>query len=307
MKNSRVLPFALPLALMGQLISGNAWAQGSGKNVTIFRMAGPQLGVRLEEVDADVVSRLKLREEKGALVTEVLRDSAAEKAGIRRDDVILKFQGESVLTAAQLSRLVRDVPSGRKVDVDIIRAGAPLKLTATLQKGEWSNEGADMPDMADLNERLAEKMSKLGDMKFKMPKGEAMPRSFNFQMGPDGPGFTGFAQAGRGRLGITYTEIEGQLAHYFKAPKESAILVNSVVEGSAAQKAGLKAGDLITKLGGVSIEDADDLRDAVSALEGGREEHVTVWRDGRAVELSVTVENEPRTRSSASRLRQPRS
>ena len=61
----------LPLVMAGQLIAGPAFAQGSGKNVTVFRMSGPQLGVRLEEVDKDVVTRLKLKDEKGALVTEV--------------------------------------------------------------------------------------------------------------------------------------------------------------------------------------------------------------------------------------------
>src|SRR5262245_1686506 len=118
MKNSLLIP----LALTG-FIAAPALAQGSGKNVTVFRMSGPQLGVRVEEVDKDVVTRLKLREEKGALVTEVLSESPAEKAGIKKDDVILKFQGESVLTAAQLQRLVKDVPTGRKVDIDLVRGG----------------------------------------------------------------------------------------------------------------------------------------------------------------------------------------
>ncbi len=67
MKKSLVLP-----ALMaGQLMAGQALAQGSG-NVTVFRMSGPQLGVRLEEVDKDAVTRLRLKEEKGALVAEVV-------------------------------------------------------------------------------------------------------------------------------------------------------------------------------------------------------------------------------------------
>lgn len=298
MKKSLVLP-----ALMaGQLMAGPALAQGSGRNVTIFRMSGPQLGVRLEEVDKDAVTRLKLKEEKGALVTEVLKDSAAEKAGILKDDVILKFQGEPVLTAAQLSRLVREVPAGRSVDIDLVRNGAPVRVAATIEKAEWKGDGPDVPDMADLDQHLQEKLGKLGDLRFKSREGE-FPRVFNFKLDENGP--MAFSRAGRGRLGITYTEIEGQLARYFKSPKESAILVNSVLEGSAAEKAGIKAGDLLVKLGGATIEEANDLREAVSDLEAGKPSPVTVWREGVNVDLSVTIEAPRNTGLDGTRRRRP--
>lgn len=274
----------LPLVMAGQLIAGPAFAQGSGKNVTVFRMSGPQLGVRLEEVDKDVVTRLKLKDEKGALVTEVLENSAAEKAGIRKDDVILKFQGEFVLTAGQLSRLVRDQPSGRKVDIDIIRAGAPLKVTATLEKGEWSREGMDLPDVEDMTERLTERLGRLDE---------------------HGPAWMALTRGGKGRLGIAYTEIEGQLASYFKAPKDTAVLVNSVVEGSAAGKAGIKAGDLLVKLGGASIAEGTDLLEAVRDLEPGKPTPVTVWREGKGVELSVRVDAPRDSRIETLRRRRP--
>lgn len=298
MKKSLVLP----VLVAGQLLSGHALAQGPGKNVTIFRMSGPQLGVRLEEVDKDAVTRLRLKEEKGALVTEVVKDSAAEKAGILKDDVILKFQGESVLTAAQLARLVREVPSGRKVDIDIVRNGAPVKVTATLEKAEWTGEAPDIPEIPDLDQHLQGKLGKLGDLHFKSREGN-LPHAFDFKLDENGPMV--WSPAGRGRLGITYTEIEGQLADYFKSPTKNAILVNSVVEGSAAQRAGIRAGDLLVKLGGAAIEDASDLREAVSALETGKPSPVTVWRDGRSVDLSLTVEAPRNSRLDAPRRRRP--
>jgi serine protease Do len=287
MKISRLVP----LAMAGLLTGGSALAQSSGKNVTILRMSGPQLGVRLEEVDRDVVTRLRLKEEKGAVVTDVLENSAAEKAGLRKDDVIVRFQGESVLTAAQLSRIVREVPEGRKVDIDVIRDGAPLKVTATLEKAEWSRDGMDFPEMADLSERLNEKFKEMDGPRLKMKPGiRITPRAFNFKLDEDGPRWAAFGAEGKGRLGITYTEIDGQLAHYFKSPKESAILINSVAEESPAGRAGLKAGDLLIKIDGVSVEEGSDLQEAVRDIEDGKATSVTVWRDGRSVELSVTLE-----------------
>jgi C-terminal processing protease CtpA/Prc len=296
MKNSLMLP----LAVAGQLLIGaGAEAQGSGKNVTVFRMGGPQLGVRLEEVDRDVVSRLKLKEEKGALVTEVIPGSAAEKAGLQKDDVILKFQGESVLTAAQLARLVRDVPSGRKVDLDVIRAGAPLKVSATLERGEWTPDGVTVPDMPE----FADKMGRMGELHWKTPDGGAGGPAFSFKLDDDGPGRMSFTRSGRARLGISYTEIDGQLADFFKAPADHAILINSVAADSAAAKAGVKAGDLLVKLGGASIEETGDLREAVGELEPGKPTSVTVLREGKNVELSLTLPEPSRPKTAAPRSR----
>jgi S1-C subfamily serine protease len=302
MKGSQLMKTSLmlPLVMATQLLPAGALAQGSGRNVTIFKMGGPQLGVRLEEVDQAAVARLKLKEEKGALVTEVMEKSAAEKAGIRKDDVIVAYQGESVLTAAQLRRLVLDTPAGRKVAVDLVRAGAPVKVNAILERTEFS-EGDLIPpvDAEDLSERLG----RLGELHFKSGEGHSLPRSFSFKMDENGPGGMTFPRAGRGRLGIMYTEIEGQLAGYFKAPGKKAVLVNSVVEGSAAEKAGLKAGDLLIKLAGVSVEDGSDLQEAVRDIEAGKAMPLTVWRDGKSVELSVTLADETSSKASSPRRR----
>ena len=294
----------LPLVLSG-LAASPALAQGSGKDVTILRMFGPQLGLRLEEVDSDAVARLKLKEEKGALVVEVLEDSAAAKAGLRKDDVILRFQGESVLTAAQLTRLVRDVPAGRKVDIDIVRSGGPMKVTATLQRQNLIEPGEIGKSMEMLKERLGE--LDRGTLRFRDGRGSegrTLPRGFNFKFDENGP-WANDTSAGRGRLGITYTDIEGQLAAYFKAPKESAVLVNSVVEGSAAAKAGVKAGDLIIKLGEKPVEEGSDLREAIDGAGPGKDTRLTVWRDGKSVDLSVVFEDAERSRSTSTRRRRP--
>ena len=296
MKNSMMLP----LAVAGQLLAGaSAQAQDPGRNVTLFRMAGPQLGVRLEEVDREAAARLKLKEEKGALVTEVIAGSPAEKAGLREDDVILRFQGESVLTAAQLARLVRDVPAGRKVDLDVIRAGAPIKVSATLERGEWTHDRVLMPGMAESSDR----MGRLGELHWKDRDGMAGGPGFSFRLDEDGPGLMSFTRSGRARLGITYTEIDGQLADYFKAPTDHAILVNSVAAESAAAKAGVKAGDLLVKVGGASIEETQDLREAVGDLEPGKATSIIVLREGKNVELSLTLPEPARPKAAAPRSR----
>ena len=309
MKNSLVLR----TALAAQLLGGIALAQGSGSEVTVLRMTGPRLGVRLAEVDKDVVARLKLKEEKGALITEVVGKSAAEKAGLMKDDVILRFQGESILTAAQLTRLVRDVPSGRRVDLDVVRAGAPLQASVTLERaagnGEWSSLEGGIPDLDAFSKRMGETFGMLRNerSRFRESLGsrEGRPRAFGFTPGERGRGSMLVIPAGKGRFGITFTEIEGQLASYFKAPGDTAILVNSVVRGSAAEKAGVKAGDLVTAVGGVKVADGSDLQSAISSLEAGKKTPITVWRDGKSLELSAVLDDDGPPKAETPRRRRP--
>jgi len=71
---------------------------------------GARLGVSLEDVRAEDVSRLHLPEERGAVIQEVSKASAAEKAGLKEGDVVLSFQGEKIWSAGQLRRLVRETP-----------------------------------------------------------------------------------------------------------------------------------------------------------------------------------------------------
>jgi serine protease Do len=93
-------------------------------------------------------------------------------------------------------------------------------------------------------------------------------------------------------------EIGEQLAGYFKVPGKTGVLVTSVDADGPAAKAGMKAGDVILKFDGKAIEDGHDLREAVSDAEGGKEVAVTVQRDGRPLDLKVTLAKpeEPRFR-----------
>jgi len=121
------------------------------------------------------------------------------------------------------------------------------------------------------------------------PMAPRAPMAWSFK-GGDGRDFA-FRMLGGGprKLGIEYMELGEQLAAYFKLSGKSGVLVTSVDADGPGAKAGLKAGDAIVKLGSDTINDGDDLRDALSEAEGGSEVGITVQRDGRPVELKVTL------------------
>jgi len=247
---------------------------------------GGRLGVSLDEVDADAVARLGLQAERGAVVTDVQEGSAAEKAGVKDGDVIVRFGGQDVWSAAQLARLVRETPAGRTVDLEVNRGGSVQKLSVTLAKPnrdhmfalapgrrgedfhfEMPDFDFEMPDLPELSAELA---------------GPAVP-----PVPPIPPSFHHFGP-GRGRkLGLSYQELGDQLARYFKV--EGGVLVTDVDEDGPAGKAGIKAGDIIVRVGGKAVNDGGDLREALRDAADDGNATIGVQREGRSLDLTVKL------------------
>src|SRR5258708_40352293 len=94
------------------------------RRVEIVRMGGSHLGVQLADVGKTDIARLKLSEERGALVKSVDADTPAEKAGLKEGDVILRYQGEVGQAAAQRARPVPETPPGRPISLAASRGRA---------------------------------------------------------------------------------------------------------------------------------------------------------------------------------------
>ena len=98
-----------------------------------------------------------------------------------------------------------------------------------------------------------------------------------------------------GRLGITYQELSGQLARYFKVA-EGSLLVSDVSADSPAGKAGLKAGDVIVQVNGHPVSRGQDLREQVANAEPGSQLTLGVQREGKPLEVKVTPAERARAR-----------
>jgi serine protease Do len=252
-----------------------------------FRIAGggSHLGVNLSDLGREDRTRLKLSDERGALVKDVQPDTPAAKAGLKADDVIVRFDGETVRSAAQLSRLVRETPAGRPVAIEVSRGGAIQRLSASLDEGHRFNILGDD-----------------GDMHIEVPPIPPMPAI------PPVPPIEPYMREGmdrlrqnffierRGRLGITYQELSGQLAGYFKVA-EGSLLVSDVSADSPAEKAGLKAGDIIVQVDGHAVSHGQDLREHVAKAEPGSQLTLGVQREGKPLDVKVTLAARDRSRA----------
>jgi serine protease Do len=282
MRRAVTVGFIGVLAFAGSWLATNTAGADEQKDIrklVVVGTEGGHLGVRLDEIDASVVDRLKLPEERGALVLKVESGSPADKAGLQKDDVIVSLQGQKVESASQFARMVRETPVGRTVAIDIIRKGTPQRVAAVLgqEQGLFESGNFDVP-VPDLNLQMP-------DMRLQMPHGH-----FFAPMPEEGEGSWHMAAPGGPRkLGITFQPISGQLAQYFRLDADHGLLVTSVDEDGPAAKAGVKAGDVVLKLGGRKIASAADLHEALEDVAPGNTVPTTVFRDGKPVDLKIVA------------------
>ncbi len=222
---------------------------------------GGFLGVGLQEIDSERAKALKLNEEAGVEVTRIEPDSPAEKAGLKTGDGVLRYSGQRVEGIEQFSRLVRETPPGREVKLDIVRNGTPqtLAVKIELRPGRRVGGGFVMP---------------LPDIRF-----PDVPRSF-----------LSWRSA---MLGVDVESLQGQLAEYFGV--KDGVLVRSVLKGSAAEKAGIKAGDVITRVDDSKVVTPADLSSRLRSLRN-KSVPVVLTRDHKEMTITVAIDDADRAK-----------
>jgi S1-C subfamily serine protease len=218
---------------------------------------GSWLGVETREVTSDNAKELKLPSERGVVLGRIAPDSPASKSGLRENDVVTEINGQQVEGAMQFRRMIREIPAGRNVQLTVWRDGRTQKISVTLGRAEElrRNMNRVTPGMPGA---FAFRMPELPEMP-DLPQVAEIPEMPSVDW--DGP----VVFAGPPRLGIDAEDLAGQLGSFFGAPDGEGILVRSVNSGSPAEKAGIKAGDVITSLNGERIRSVGNLRQKLAA------------------------------------------
>jgi serine protease Do len=229
---------------------------------------GGWLGVEIAEVTAEKAKDLKLSAVRGVIVDGIEPDSPAAKAGIKEKDVITRYDGQPVEGALQFRRLIRETPPGRSVTLEISRAGS------------LQNISVELGDRTDVYVRkMKGKMRDFGGAySFSMPNVEELP-DMPEVMDPRTP-----------VLGINAEDLTSQLGSYFGAPNNAGILVREVRPGTPADKAGLKAGDVITKVEGKEVRTLANLRAQLREKSKQASVNMSVLRKGSEIAVTVPIE-----------------
>jgi serine protease Do len=230
---------------------------------------GGWLGVEIGEVTAEKAKDLRLSSVRGVIVDDVEPDNPAAKAGVKEQDVITQYDGQPVEGTVQFRRLVRETPPGRTITLAISRGGSTQNISVEL--GDRS---------AYFEKKMKGKMRNFGEAySFSAP-------NFNVEM-PDMPDII---DARTPILGINAEDLTGQLGSYFGAPNDAGILVREVRSGTPAEKAGLKAGDVIVKLEGKQVRTLAELRAQLRDKSDQASVNMGVLRKGSQITITVPVE-----------------
>lgn len=308
------------------------------------------LGVSTQELSAGLRAGLDY-EGDGLLVTRVISDSPADRAGLRKGDILVSFNSRSLSSPDQLRELVTDAGPGRTVALRVVRDGERRTLSAELSSRDdnesmtpdfpvppvapiapraprapsrsWSSDDGDRdikvflkgdkskgdgePEVRvwengkeiDPDEMDGHLKGLMGDLHIEGHEGlqglkglEGLDKSFDGDgkhmifRSPQG------MSVGRGRLGVRIESLNPDLASALGVGGERGVLVLEVLGGTPAEKAGIKAGDIIVSVDRENVSDADDLVSALRDEEGGVS--IGVVRRGVKRTIEATLEDTPR-------------
>jgi len=240
------------------------------------------LGVDVTDVDADKAQALKLKDVHGAVITLIDHDAPAGQIGLKVNDVVLAIDGQNVADADALRRLLRDTPPGRKVSLEISRDGNIQTMAVQLvdrkamEHDIWTRLDIDVDGIAPV----------------------APPPTMGIT-GSDVPVSSGFhisVFTSTLNVGALVEPLTSQMAEYLGV--QSGLMVKQVARKSEAAASGLKAFDVILKVGSDSITTAADWdRDLRSNV--GKPVQVTILRDKKQQTLTLQVDSKHRGAANA--------
>jgi serine protease Do len=250
----------------------------SDQSFSFFISGDGFLGVYAENISRENMGRYHVSTVRGVGVTRVVKDSPAEKAGLRKDDVILRLDGENVSSVRKLNRLVSEMAPDQSVRVSFSRAGAEQEVTATVGKRS--------------NQSFASDMFPEGSKVWKWEGAD--PKTFKWE-GPllnrgdlfDNNGGFSFSLSNSRRIGVSTMQLTKQLADYFGIAGGKGVLVTAVTDDGPAAKAGVKAGDVITAVDGEAVDSSGDISRVINSKKEG-DVTLTIVRNKSQQTIRVT-------------------
>ncbi len=209
------------------------------------------MGVSIGDLTPDLAQAFGLKQgTKGALVQNVVPRGPAAKAGVAPGDLIVSLNGKPVDSSGALTRSVALVPPGGNVDIGVMRRG---------EKKQFSFKVAQRPEDE-----------------------EAVGRS-------EGGGEEEGQSNKSPKLGVSLAPLTGDIARQLGVAPGEGVVVRNVVEGGPAERAGVRAGDVILELNQRKVSSPDDVASIIAKMKEGEMALLRVRRGDTAVFVAVPV------------------
>jgi serine protease Do len=254
---------AVCLAVSAFAVTG--YSQTPAHSATLRRIVERgHLGVGVIELTEDRAKTLGLKDDNGVEVTHVEENSAASKAGLKVGDVILEVNGKTVENVEQFIRAISEEVGGSKVSLTVWRSGAKRTMTATLDSRQ------DNPFFG-LSDGAISSMPPMPPMPGGMWDGNTPLSSLT----------------GSGALiGFEGETLSPQLAEFFGV--KDGVLVRTVGPKTPAEKAGLKAGDVVIKVNGTPVSTPREIS-GLARANRSKIASLTVVRNKKEITLNVEI------------------
>jgi serine protease Do len=209
------------------------------------------LGINIQNVTENLAKSMELKDVKGVLVSNVMPGSAAEKAGIKRLDIITAINGEAIEDRNVLRNKVAGTPPGTEIKVTLLRDGKQQDVTAKLDEFKVDGAKSDKPGNEENEET---------------------------------PG----NQKETGKLGLSLQPLTPQIARQLQLPADTdGLVVMDVDPSGAAAEEGIERGDVILEINRQPVKTLDEVQAALDK-SGDRPILLLVSRKGATTYLTVT-------------------
>ena len=207
------------------------------------------LGVRIQTLTEDQAKALDLNDVSGVIVSNVSPGSAADKAGVKRGDIITAINGEKIDDGNVLRNKVAGTAPGTQITLTVLRDGSPVTLTATLDEFDLEAAGNRNPQQQDQNGPSVEKQS--------------------------------------GKLGLTLQSVTPQVAKQLGLPSDNeGVVVTDVDQSGVGADAGISRGDVLLEVNRQSVNSPEAVQ---SALEKAANKPVLLLVSRRGQTIYMTV------------------
>jgi serine protease Do len=197
------------------------------------------LGTVVQKITPELAKSFGLKEERGALVSQVAKGGPADKAGIETGDVIVQFDGKKIADTNDLARTVATTPVGKVVTVKVMRKGDMLDRQVTI--GQLAQKGA----VADVSSHRP--------------------------------------------LGMTLQDLTPEIVRSLGLKSDEGAVITSVVPGSPAEKAGLRAGDVIVQINREQVKDLENAKEMIEKAKDRESILLLVERGENTLFAAITV------------------
>lgn len=207
------------------------------------------LGINIQNISDDTAKALELKDTSGVLVSNVRAGSSAEKAGLKRGDIITAINGEKIEDSNVLRNKVAGTLPGSEMKLTVTRDGNPVELTATLDEYNVEGGSAESPN------------------------------------GP-GSGNAPNAQPQGGKLGLSLQPVTPTVAKQLGINEGEGLIVTEVDQAGPSAEAGIARGDVVLEINRTAVKSVEDVQ---TALERAGDRPILMLVARRAGTVYLTV------------------